>query len=261
MVNLILWPYRLAKKDIVAQLRIQGEPLPKARPRFDSRRKRVYNPTTNQAYQDALGWQLKVALGGIPDRDSLFGLRVIFQRKDRHRIDVDNLVKTVLDGATGVVWGDDRQVREIIARLITDNEQPGTDLLFYHIKDSVGARLCPFCKKEFYRPPSVKTKYCSPACRYAAVRITVECEWCHKFFVVSKAKVSRTKRKYCSKECSVKAWAEHRRTLLGDKASIHWRCKDCGGRVTRKEYTRCKACAMKARKTFGNYWLHRPALI
>jgi Holliday junction resolvase RusA-like endonuclease len=53
---------------------------------------------------------------------------VHFFRKNRRRVDLDNLLKLCMDAANGVLWEDDWQVKEITARMSVDPKDPRTVL-------------------------------------------------------------------------------------------------------------------------------------
>jgi Holliday junction resolvase RusA-like endonuclease len=92
---------------------IPGEPLPMARPRFDSRSRRSYTDARSEAEQNRIKWLLKAerprcALEGALE------VRLLFRRTTRSKVDVDNLAKMVLDAAKGIVWHDDHQVHRLV---------------------------------------------------------------------------------------------------------------------------------------------------
>lgn len=54
----------------------------------------------------------------------------------RHKVDVDNLVKTVMDSLNGVVWKDDDQVIELKAKKHYTTEHDGyTVIALYQIEE------------------------------------------------------------------------------------------------------------------------------
>ncbi len=92
---------------------------PKAMPRAarDGRGSRhTYMPDDYMAYRDALSYAMIAArrqagaelIQGLP-----VGLVVTFQLGTRRRVDMDNLLKTVMDAGNGVLWTDDWQVAEV----------------------------------------------------------------------------------------------------------------------------------------------------
>ncbi|HEX7124165.1 MAG TPA: RusA family crossover junction endodeoxyribonuclease [Thermodesulfobacteriota bacterium] len=102
---------------------ILGEPVPKGRPRLGLGR--VYTPRATRLAEEAIGWNLKLAMRGGP---FLGDVRVALRfRETTRRADLDNLVKLVLDAANGVVWRDDRQVVALDAAFVDDGE-PRTEV-------------------------------------------------------------------------------------------------------------------------------------
>ena len=118
-IDLRKYPFQLADDVISMHLYLEVEPVSKARPRF-TRSGHVYTPKKTSDYEEYLGWRFKEVIKDAPDGDSLFGIRIVFCIKNRKRIDIDNLAKAVLDAANGIIWEDDRQVRELTAKRSTD---------------------------------------------------------------------------------------------------------------------------------------------
>ena len=87
--------------------RVEGNCKPKERPRL-GRRGRVYTPKATLAYES------KVRGMALQKKAKASDLRVRlyceFNFSTRHRRDIDNCVKTVMDGLNGVAWEDDAQV-------------------------------------------------------------------------------------------------------------------------------------------------------
>ena len=133
--ELAAWPCELARSDLVVSITHGGQPLPKQRPRFVSKgwaytaqRTRYYEKNLQAAFAEAVGLFRS-------DGKSAFGLRCRFYRSDLVRCDVDNLVKSIKDAATGVVWADDSQVVEVHARLYRKQEEPRVEVLIYRVRD------------------------------------------------------------------------------------------------------------------------------
>lgn len=103
---------------VVFDGRIAGDPVPSVRPRFDGRTKRTHH---DRAYLDALEVLRYELLAGRkvahPVADPV-SVTAAFYRRTRGRVDVDNLVKTVLDAANKVLWLDDSQVVELRVRKV-----------------------------------------------------------------------------------------------------------------------------------------------
>jgi crossover junction endodeoxyribonuclease RusA len=249
-----IWPNAVRESDVVASIRREGDPVAKGRPRF-GRRGNVYTPTATRAYEEALAFLIKRECRGAPDASSRFGLRAVFYRSNRQRIDCDNLVKAVSDAITlaGTVWADDSQCLEVFGRVVLACEEPRVEALVYRIEDPTPKNLCAHCGKEFRRykssPPALV--HCSRACSSASKRATVTCAWCKKPFEMPKSLVERGKT-FCSRSCASSAHGEKRRAAA---PRGHRKCQGCGAPVSRAEYTRCRACSMKSRADpTSNYW-------
>lgn len=100
-------------------IEVPGEPIATARPRV-TRYGNTYTPKRSldaQKHVTAV-WINQVQRGPLnwPDEpDRQYALRVIYRRGTFRRADLDNLLKTTLDGLTGYAWPDDSQVTRIVA--------------------------------------------------------------------------------------------------------------------------------------------------
>lgn len=94
----------------VIDVEIPGGTRAAARPRFDSRSGRTHNPRWYNNELERVKWLLTAdrKLRRPVNGDVIVELQ--FYRDDRRRVDVDNLVKTMLDAGTGILWRDDDQV-------------------------------------------------------------------------------------------------------------------------------------------------------
>lgn len=100
----------------VQRLTLPGEPLGKARPRVT--RHGTYTPKATREAEARLRAAWDAGHGALEtDPVSRFGLAVQFHRFHRHRRDLDNLVKLVLDALNGApgAWADDHQVEALTA--------------------------------------------------------------------------------------------------------------------------------------------------
>ena len=109
---------------------IPGDPIPKARARV-GRRGWSYTPAKTVEYEQAVGWAARKALTesgkAALDSDVRFAVTVDFYLGTERQIDLDNLIKSLLDGLTprkprgrqrppGLFWKDDSQVDVIAAQ-------------------------------------------------------------------------------------------------------------------------------------------------
>ena len=247
----IVWPYVISEDDIVLRLTVEGDPLSKARPRFGADGN-IYTPQKTRNYEDAIGFLMRGELRDRePDSKGRYALRCIFYRSNRQRIDCDNLLKIVSDAATAQVWEDDCQVVEVIGRLFLASKHPRTEIVIHRVDNPSPHRECQFCGKEFVTYPSVDSKFCSVDCANKSKRVTVTCRWCGEEFELPQS-VAKKRKDFCSRACASSFHGEKRSGANGPST---WKCQDCGGGVSRKEYTRCRACSMKHRSDpTSNYW-------
>lgn len=100
---------------------VLGRPVPAVRMTFAG----VRNPKHNKrrqldaylAYKESVGWAAKAA-GATPLSGALsVRLWIYVSRRGRQRGDIDNLVKTILDGMRGVTMADDSQVDHLLVQM------------------------------------------------------------------------------------------------------------------------------------------------
>lgn len=167
-----------ALNTTICAFRVGGEPVAKARARAG--RHGFYSVGKTA---DAEGAIANMAREG-PFLPGNVAVGAIFFRSNRHRIDVDNLLKTVLDGITKSrgIWEDDSHVTALVGVIEFDGKWPRTAIAVApHISSlqrGVDAltHTCATCGKK-YRPhqsprPSF---YCSRACRPRRVLVCATC--------------------------------------------------------------------------------------
>lgn len=106
---------------------VEGQPIPKARPRVGWRR--ALTPSTTVAWQDTIGWTFRLRFPGrkpIP-RDVPVSILVsaYFPVSSWRSIrgDLDNYLKAIMDALNGLAWEDDKQVvRACISKSICGKE-------------------------------------------------------------------------------------------------------------------------------------------
>ena len=90
---------------------LTGNPIPAARARA-GRGNHFYTPKRYAEYKERLAWALRAAVGDAGPMTGPVQVEAHFYRQTRGRVDLDNLLKAVLDAATEAgVWVDDSQVR------------------------------------------------------------------------------------------------------------------------------------------------------
>jgi crossover junction endodeoxyribonuclease RusA len=120
----------------MATIHLVGEPAPKQRPRVGAGGI-VYTPAKTQAAEEAIRWQLlsqkvQPATGPV-------AVTLEFRTSTRRRVDLDNLVKLVLDAANGYAWADDAQVVELHATVQRGSTSPGIDLTIVPLPEEAAA--------------------------------------------------------------------------------------------------------------------------
>ena len=215
---------RVGKQRRVVNICFEGKPV-SASVGFSGNK--LYRSQDYTAYRDALAWLIKEKIGGEWDtRRYSFGVRVRFFLAGMRKIDIDNLVKPVLDAATGLIWADDSQVIELYAVKLMKQKESKIEFLVYHIGDWIDYHhLCAYCGKDIARK-GLSQKYCSIECRDKDQRKATErqCPECGKTFWngryagIQKRIVS--KQKFCSRQCfniwmkkHGKEWKEHFKKL------------------------------------------------
>ena len=174
---------------------------------------RFYRKTDYTIYRDALGWEIKERLGGQWDtRRYSFGLRARFFLGNRRKVDIDNLLKPIMDAGTGIVWADDSQVAEVYAIVLREDPKPRVEFLIYAIEDFRDYHHnCLYCGKELYGREGfgkgLSRKFCSVQCHDNAQRQGEErvCEECGETFWSGRYKGLKRKvnKRFCRRSCWV----------------------------------------------------------
>ena len=117
--------------------RVYGKPIAKGRPRYSGKSDTWYTPgkTGRQENKIARVWldESNDKFSGPLEVEMVFAFAMpkstskrmrerLVGRERPKKPDIDNLVKTVLDGCNGVVYRDDAQICRISARKIYGNE-------------------------------------------------------------------------------------------------------------------------------------------
>lgn len=227
---------------------IAGEPASKARPRVVKHN--VYTPAASRKAEESLAFQVR---GRVDHRlPGNIAIAMVFFRSTRHRVDVDNLIKLVLDGITksGAVWDDDSQVTALLGVLEMDKESPRTIIAIAPHSSSLVrssqavTSTCPTCERPFtWTPyPTRPTQtYCSRACasrsRGADLSALANCQHCGTPF-----RRRQAGQVYCSDPCRYAGGAKGRRKHPPGK------CQICGARTSKPQYRRCRSCWLTHRE-------------
>lgn len=121
---------------------VQGDPVPKGRPRFRVVKPKggepfaqTYTPAATRNYEQAVAWQCRAAMGRQAPLAGALTVEVIAYRRvpaswskrdtqaalagaiyPTSRPDCDNYGKAILDGMRGVAFGDDSQIVDLVVR-------------------------------------------------------------------------------------------------------------------------------------------------
>lgn len=203
------------------EITIPGDPVTTARARFSSRGGFgvVYTPAKSIQYQNVVATYVQAASSERGLRYT-FRVEAKFFKAGRQRTDIDNLLKSVLDGCTrSGIWADDSQVREVSAKLLLAQDEPRLELVLEEVEDgSPKWPLCKTCGKEIkraYKYPGVNRESCSKACRYAEKSLKCVCPVCSAEFWLAKSTAKL--RETCSKRCSTLVRRGRPRGKIGQK--------------------------------------------
>jgi Holliday junction resolvase RusA-like endonuclease len=234
-------------QDEYRVLTIAGEPRSKARPRFGGNG-RVYTPRKQVEAEALLGWHFRRAF-----REPLSGnLAVVclFFRSTHGRVDVDNMLKHVMDAANTIVWHDDYQVTGMVGAVDLDRERPRTVIgIARHVstmtRDGIPERTCAHCGKAFaVQAHTSKQATCSRSCavllRGGVRRAPRECAQCRVVF-----QPTGKGQEFCGNECRLAAL--HARHATPDRRT----CVDCGTRLPSATARRCRACWRASQQPAG----------
>lgn len=101
---------------------VDGQTVPKQSFRYSKHGN--WQPARVTAWQEAVGWAAKQAMGGIEPFEGAIHLEIVFYRKRTPRpADLENLEKGTIDGMEGICFVDDSQVtwKETVKVYVKDN--------------------------------------------------------------------------------------------------------------------------------------------
>ena len=276
------WPQVPPSEDIYAHLTLDLEPVSKNRARISpaeytqvgaarikTKKAHGYSSPRLKEYEGQVGWLLRQAKVKRNDVDDL-GVHAIFYVRGNQRRDLDNLVKSLLDGCNKVAWRDDAQVTKLTSEVVRSSDHPRVELVIYVARSRAqGCAKCGrpltntkitlkaiYCSKECYDSEQQRGAYkecvvcgtyvyrdaektaaaetfCSPACRASGRGLCRNCGQPNEH--------PWSTGKYCSAECS-EEW--HRKKPLASKA-VPGVCEDCGGTTSSARAKRCRGCFIR----------------
>lgn len=199
----LAWPTTLTTESVICACEIAGRIKPKSRPRFGGKGY-AYNVAGLKEAEQAIGWQLKEQmLGRDALSDARIGIRIVLFTRQKSG-DVDNIAKTILDAANGIVWGDDRQVHELMVRREYVEHEPERACIVIYSIDGLSRRhlTCKTCGKKFVSHDPER-QFCSKQCYgdERKLRVEMECAQCGKSIVIRATDQRRYVRHFCSIAC------------------------------------------------------------
>ncbi|PRI11915.1 RusA family crossover junction endodeoxyribonuclease [Leucobacter massiliensis] len=100
-----------------AALVVNGEPIPKGRPRAKAGQ-RAFTPKRTVDAEKRVAAAFAATHPGFAPLKGRLMFIATFYRSTRHRVDTDNLVKLCTDALNGIAYVDDEQIEEIHAKRI-----------------------------------------------------------------------------------------------------------------------------------------------
>ena len=135
---------------------IEGDVIPSARPRFSGRR--CYQPKRNVEYRQKVQAAARSAMKGKPPLEgeicAVVKVYRKFQRTAQKFGDVDNHLKAIFDGLSGIVFCDDAQIVRCVVEKHTDKERPRAEIEISH--KQLDRPKCADDKKHLFRAGSGK---------------------------------------------------------------------------------------------------------
>jgi crossover junction endodeoxyribonuclease RusA len=110
------------KRAVVLEL--PGRPVAKERPRFNKKTGRVFTPKRTRDFEGLI--QLAALSQRVAPLEGDLEMEVCLYLPDKRRRDLDNLLKTLMDGGNGCLYHDDSQVTRIVVEKHVDRERPRT---------------------------------------------------------------------------------------------------------------------------------------
>lgn len=110
---------------------IEGNPRPKQRPRVIHKDGKTwaYTPRATRDWENAVIAAALEQVGPLKLEGDL-EIEAIFYRRTRHRVDVDNLIKSLIDGLMGArVFLDDSQIARSVMEIRYDRNRPRAEVI------------------------------------------------------------------------------------------------------------------------------------
>lgn len=87
---------------------IEGNPVPKGRPKFNRKTGQVFTPQRTVDYEKHVAWSASMNCSR-----PIEGPVAVYIDAHVYKGDIDNFAKAILDGMNGIVYADDKQVEHL----------------------------------------------------------------------------------------------------------------------------------------------------
>lgn len=107
------------KMKNVIQIFVETKPVPKGRPRINKKTGVVYTPRATKKFEEAVALKAKMVMTKPLEGPLALTVHFYFKGEEKHhtkRPDIDNLLKSTLDGLNGISFKDDSQIVELTAK-------------------------------------------------------------------------------------------------------------------------------------------------
>lgn len=115
------------------KLTIEKDPIPAARPRFNSQRGGVYQPTRTVEYRKEVEQTARLAMKSRPPMTGALEAEINLYRRYRPTSkrfgDCDNHLKALFDGLNGIVFVDDSQLVRVTVTKHEDKTSPRAEII------------------------------------------------------------------------------------------------------------------------------------
>lgn len=125
----------MTQYELICSAVIDGQPLPKERPRVVNGH--TYTPKKTKDEEERIARILALHTHvDIPVANDNIRVDMDFYRGDRRRVDIDNAAKTQLDSMNKIIIADDSQIVELHATMTRGDPNPRTEVAIYRILEA-----------------------------------------------------------------------------------------------------------------------------
>lgn len=104
------------------KLIIEGKPKPKKRPRYSPKNNSFYSPSEEDEQDIKKLIMIQLINKKVPLVKDL-KLNLEYHLKTQKHADIDNLIKLTMDALNELCYKDDKQIKELHAKIIYDNKE------------------------------------------------------------------------------------------------------------------------------------------